>query len=308
MEKYEIIECSKLKAILNEKHPQLDLSTLYEYGLNKKTHNLTIRLSHKCLKANMQSNEAAFDSWAIVLKYYLSDIVDTVTIEWDDNIEKPNEGYQHFNRFVYRLTKFAQTYDWVKVGGKLPSLPSMLKCNFPLQNAADSDRHKDDSEGRLECEFVENNKKTYDYIDHQLPVGLFDQKKSNKTFYTTGQNSAIDIWAVKGNVFSIFELKKPENKPLGIISEIMFYTNVVNDLFTHRIQYDDTKELQNTLKNNYRGFRHFYDLYLSGKITKINAIMLADDFHTAITPGLIEFINDSPRLKYYRIELETQKL
>lgn len=58
----------------------------------------------------------------------------------------------------------------------------------------------------------------YDVIDHQFPVGIFHDKVSRTTHYTTGGKSAIDIWAIKNDCLSVFELKEPRNRPLGISS------------------------------------------------------------------------------------------
>ena len=52
---------------------------------------------------------------------------------------------------------------------------------------------------------------------------------------------SIDIWAIDGDMLKIFELKRPKNNPLGIISELMFYTNVVNDLLSHNILISEEK-------------------------------------------------------------------
>ena len=59
--------------------PMIDIPKGYTYHLDKRD-NLTLKVLEKGLKANMQDNESAFESWAIVLKFYLKDIK-TVTID-----------------------------------------------------------------------------------------------------------------------------------------------------------------------------------------------------------------------------------
>lgn len=289
-----------LKSKLAQKMPTGELPEYYEYSLNKK--NLTLKMLKHGLEANMQDNEGAFESWAIALKFYLEDI-ETVTIDWEDGVV----DNLHFNRFVYRAAKFMQTYDWVRLAKKLPEIPTILVCNYPNGDAADKSAHQPGSEGWLECDFVEKHKGKYDIINHQLPVGLFDEVVSRTTYYTTGQKSAIDIWAIKGNEFYVYELKKEDNIPLGIISELMFYTNVMQDLFSHRIQFIDDAKFKKAIKENYRGFGNLYDAYRKGEISQINAIMLAKNLHPLIKKELVNFINDSARFKYCHIVFSTQK-
>ena len=296
---YEFLKSKLIKISSNA-----DLPKYYEYILDKSKKNLTLKVLERGVKSNMQENEGAFESWAIALKYHLRDIIETVTIDWDivtdDNL--------HFNRFIYRVAKFVQTYDWVRLADKLCEIPTILVCNCPNGEAADKSAHKLDSEGWVECDFVAKEKKHYDYINHQLPVGLFDNVVKRTTHFATGQKSAIDIWAIRGNEFFIFELKKEDNISLGIISELMFYTNVMQDLFSHSILYKEDVKLKKAIKENYRGFCTLHELYQKGAIRKINAIMLAPKLHSLITDGLIETINKSARFNYCNIVFSTQKL
>lgn len=278
-----------------------DIPSQYEYHYDSKKKNLTLLVKTKGLKSNMQDDDAAFDSWAIALKFYLKDYIDTVTIDWERDFAKGEEGYYHYNRFVYRLLKFIQTYSWAKSAKPIPSVPSQLYCNIGRTEAADQSEHKTYSEGWLECQYVKDHSCEYELMNHQFPVGLFDGKVSRTTHYTTGQKSAIDIWAIKGNCLSVFELKKADNKPLGIISELMFYTNVLDDILAHRIMYEESENTKYAIKNNIRGFKKFFEVYSSGIIQHIDSVFLADNFHSLITDELISFINDSPRWKYKNI-------
>ena len=292
-----------LKSYLND----IDLPQYYFYKLDSRKKNLTLTLCEKGLKANMQDNESAFESWAIILKFYLSEQVETVTIDWVES-SVIDETSLHFNRFVYRLSKFVQTYDWAFSAKSISRIPSILVCNCPNGEAADADQHKKGSESWIECKYVEKFCDYYDVMNHQFPVGIFYDKVSRGTYYTTGQKSAIDIWAIKQNEFFIFELKKPDNKPLGIISEIMFYTNIIYDLLSHRIQYQEDAKIKKAIKNNYRGFGDFYNAYVNGNIGQINAVLLAYNLHPLITQELLDFINDSSRLKFCHIKFSMQSV
>lgn len=294
-------------SMLKDKLETKELPEDYTYYLDKRHKNLTLTLSEKGLRANMQDNESAFESWALVLRFYLKDIIETVTIDWDDSSTN-NEANLHFNRFVYRLTRFVQSYDWALSKKTIPQIPSMLVCNFPNGDAANASEHKEGSEGWIECKYVEKYRTEYEVMDHQLPVGIFYDKVSSTTHYTTGQKSAIDIWSIKAGELSIFELKKPNNIVLGIISELMFYTNIIHDIMSHRIQFQKDAKMQKVINENYRGFGDFYYAYQNGTIQKINAVLLAKSFHPLIKPELLEFINESARFKYCRISFSMREV
>lgn len=179
------------------------------------------------------------------------------------------------------------------------------------KESAAKEEYRKGSEGELECEFVANNKTEYDCIDHQLPIGLFRDTVSKETHYSPGNKSAIDIWAIKNDDLYLFELKKPGNKPLGIISEIMYYTNVINDLLSHRInfeRFEESTNIKKAIQKNYRNFRVFYEAYMNGNIKRINSILLASEIHPLITEGLLEFVNESPRWKYLNIRFSSRTL
>ena len=287
--------------LLKKVKPNADIPSTYGYSYNKRTKNLTLLVKVKGLIANMQDDEAAFDSWAIAFKYYLKEDVKTITIDWERDLTEGENGYFHFNRFVYRLAKFVQTYSWVRLAKPIPSIPTMLFCNIGRTEAANIEKHSQDSEGWLECMYVMNHSKEYDVMNHQFPVGVFHGKVSRETHYTTGGKSAIDIWAINDDCLSIFELKKPDNYGLGIISELMFYTNILDDILSHRIMYEESKNVEYAVKHDIRGFKKFHEAYEKGTINKIESIFLANNLHPLLSNGLIDFINDSPRWKYKNI-------
>lgn len=270
----------------------------YDYSLTDKT--LTLKLSEKGIHNNMQDDSAAFESWAFVLKYYCSAFVNDVVIDW----EYPEKESEHFNRFIYRLTRFVQSYDWVTSSKHIPSMPSIICSSAPNRNTITKEECTFGSEDWYECDFVEKNTANYDIIDHQLPVGLFDGKASDYSPFTPAGNSQIDIWALKGDEFSVFELKTPDNKKLGIISELMFYTNVICDWIHHSILIDKNKA-KDAIENKLRGFDKFYEIYNGTRnVSKIHAVFLAKNFHSLFNKEILKLINDSVRLKRFNITYE----
>ena len=290
-----------IKELLTKVMPNADIPSSYGYIYDKEIKNLTLLVKIKGLKANMQDDEASFDSWAIALKYHLREYIETITIDWERDFSNGEDGILHYNRFVYRLAKFVQTYSWAHSAKPIPAIPTTLYCNIGREKAASIDKHSPESEGWLECKYVMDHSMEYDVINHQFPVGIFHEKVSRTTHYTTGGKSAIDIWAIKDDCLFIFELKKPGNKELGIISELMFYTNIVDDILSHRIMYEESKNVEYAVKHDIRGFKKFHEAYEKGTINKIESIFLANNLHPLLSNGLIDFINDSPRWKYKNI-------
>ena len=298
-----------IKELIKKVMPNAKLPSSYGYTYKKDEKKLILLVKNKGLTANMQDNEAAFESWAIALKYYLKEYIETITIDWERDFSNGEDGFLHYNRFVYRLAKFVQTYSWARSAKTIPAIPTMLYCNVGTEEAASADKHSLGSEGWLECKYVEEHSMDYDVINHQFPVGLFHEKVSGTTYYTTGRKSAIDIWAIKDDCLSIFELKKPENKLLGIISELMFYTNIVDDILSHRIMYEEESEnVKLAVEGDIRGFKKFYEVYEKGSINKIESIFLADNLHPLLSDELIDFINDSPHWKYKNISFKHKKI
>lgn len=274
------------------------LPSYYDYAITGKT--LTLKLFEKGIHENMQEDSAAFESWAMVLKYYCSAFINDVVIDWD----YPEKESENFNRFIYRLTRFVQSYDWVTSGKHIPAMPSIICSSAPTNNTVTKEECSFGKEDWYECDFVERNTANYDIIDHQLPVGLFDGKASDYSPFTPAGNSQIDIWALKGDEFSVFELKRPDNKKIGIISELMFYTNVICDLIHHSILIDENKA-KVAIDNKFRGFDKFYEIYNGTRnVSKIRAVFLAEKFHALFNEEILKLINDSVRLKRFNITYE----
>lgn len=204
--------------------------------MNLGKHNSTGGVVYSCA-VNMQADEAAFEGWSICLKHHLHLNIDNVVLSW----EKPDiiAGTQqlHYNRFSYRVIRFQQMFNWFNIAYdnkneiiEFKKKLTGLGINTPLK---ESSKTSVKSAKEAQIEYSSDNlqlikdKFQFECISHQLPVGV---KKDNKSFFT-GRASAIDIWGIdKRNNLNIFELKY-NNKKVGIISELLFYSEVMYDLF-----------------------------------------------------------------------------
>lgn len=256
---------------------------------------LIITLDEVAVSSNMQNNEAAFEAWAICLRTHLPELIQNVVLRFDEKVECLDNP--HFNRCLYRLDKFRKAYPWViideKIEQSIPNYGSMnLLLNFPSSPALPAQKCK--SEAALERMLVQTNPMKMDVIDHQMPIGVFREKVSKgiENIYMNSGHAALDLWGIKDDNLYLYELKKEDNERVGIISELMFYTNIFTDVRKGLISYPKDSE-QCTLRH----FQDFKNIITSNSALQINSIMIAPKLHSMITSNVINAINDS---KYYK--------
>lgn len=121
----------------------------------------------------------------------------------------------------------------------------------------------------------------------QLPVCLFEgDKPINAKAIFTGKKSAIDLWSCNNRELNVFELKY-NNKMMGIITELFFYTNYMRDMFCRGKAINFKCQLPK--ENEPRGYGQF----AKASFTKVNGYMLYDKgkLHQAITNEVIDLMN-----------------
>lgn len=213
---------------------------------------IDMRIENKCLilhiahkgeifpvAQNMQTDGAAFEGWAICLKSWLPDEISTAKLTWD-RPEKPNG---HYNRFLYRVWRFYEMYEWFEYEDRAGDI-EIFKLHFAgSRNNSGSKKtgmKEKDCEEQVEYYMVENNQDTFklkfkiESLNRHLPVGVKDR---NGHSLFTGGNSAIDLWGIgTDSMLNIFELKyikehgNSKNIKVGIISELLMYVNIINDI------------------------------------------------------------------------------
>ena len=226
---------------------------------------------------NMQTDNAAFEGWAICLKSWIKSI-NKVKLTW----AKPTEKNPHYNRFLYRVIRFSEAYsNWFVVDNDIDEIIDFNTqfCNLTNNSFKKPPREKRKSgsfgetemEARIVNKYAEQMISYYgvDFVDRQFPVGL---KKSGREFFP-GCMSAIDLWGLGDNFMTIIELKYgKDNIKVGIISEIFFYSCVMRDMVKGLIAPPETtpKETEKLL-------------YKTIDTTKeIKAEMLATDYHPLV--------------------------
>lgn len=275
--------------------------------------------------SNMQSDDAAFEGWALLLYAHYAKSGDCNTIELDltkdayeqiENVYKKTKGKYtntrlHHNRFLYRALRFSQQYkDWFVLSiGLQPYIkkfeiylgkPGLVFTNNipcdekPSKIISNGDKiHENDVEDVFaDLDWQKNQGATFckkygGKLYRQLPVCLFEgDKPINAKAIFTGKKSAIDLWSCNNRELNVFELKY-NNKMMGIITELFFYTNYMRDMFCRGKAINFKCQLPK--ENEPRGYGQF----AKASFTKVNGYMLYDKgkLHQAITNEVIDLMN-----------------
>jgi len=306
MEKKEIL--SELRKVTGNN--SIKFPSQIDFSLNKSI--LTIHVLSNGVRDNMQTDGSAFEGWAICILSYLP-YIEKVILKWDkplysDNIdEKKREIIQqrqklHYNRFIMRVFFFSKYYDWFEIDkANMSELDAFqrnysnsdLYVNYPKSESKEmvSENGKiNKGEAKLERQLVDEMKKGIPITNHQLPVGIFKNKVKTGNSLTPRGASQIDIWQLDENVLRLFELKDKKNKGVGIISELMFYANIMNELVNGNINYPPSIEKDKDIRN----IKTLYAAIKNKTITKIEAVFLAFSLHPLISSNvekILEIIN-----------------
>ncbi len=292
-------------------------STIDLYYSNQNSNELIYYiLSSESINKNMQKDESAFESWIIIIKHWCPEIK-IITLKWHHS-SNDNINELHYQRFLYRVEKFKQAFgDWFNIDNsnqtcfnesKIQNNNNALYLNYP-----ESDRNRTSqtlkTEDDFELEFC--NKKNLllnicgiEYLYRQLPVGLFKNSVSKKNRIFPGGKASIDLWGFSENfkTFFIFELKKPKNNPLGIISELLFYSYIIIDLVKGNFKFEEKKLLEDS-KDKY----HFSKIKL---VTNIKSFFLISSIHSLIDFEVIKLLNTNKfninfEIINYKIDLKS---
>ena len=260
---------------------------------------LTITLSSKSLLDNMQKS-SAFEGWAICIKAICPNLAKKVIISWTGTDVQDRDTNTNYTCFLYRLIKFIENYTWASIKpldstaqedyNKIKSQIHYWVITYPSKEVIED---VTSGEANLERKI---NLSLPGIHGQQLPTGLFFKKKCVINQRTPSGRSAIDLWSLENGTFTIYELKINDNKNVSIITQLMFYVNVVKDLIDGIIKYPD--EAANAPRN----VSAIYFAIKNKEISNILGVFLSDNIHTLIQTKqekLLELLNTNQRnLKY----------
>lgn len=254
---------------------------------------------------NMQTDNAAFEGWAVCLKAWFPHKIETVELRWDSpHIKNGDNKWCHYRRFLYRVLRFSEQYSWFYVSNsnigeverfksELHGLQNNSFSKIPELKGNFDDLSETSVEYLLSSNLSDNLIKKYnlDFVDRQFPVGI---KKNKEKFFTSGL-SAIDLWGTRNDTLTVIELKyipkgkKSKNIKVGIISELFMYSCIMRDVITGMIARPDYTPNKNE-ERFYANIKHY---------TQIKADMLANEYHPLIDNiEVIHILNEYTRDRY----------
>ena len=305
MNKNDILKALKSKVYYAELPSKTDVSVIND--------TLFLTIDSDGVLQNMQNDASAFEGWVFCIRSFFPTIKSAV-INWDDPAFSTEEKVsinqkKHFNRFLLRVIWFVENYSWAAVAASKKEIIeefrhsfNSLTLNFPLQDSKDkSEKGENDRKMKYEA-LLET--AVYQYLstlgnaNHQLPMGLFDGTVSKATAITPGGASQADLWRIDNDMFCVYELKdciNTDNTHVGIITELMFYANVLSRLLiTNEIQYPYEADKFRTNKRDKasRGLELILDAIHAHSITHIKAVLLTDRLHPLIEYSKEQLLTD----------------
>ena len=248
------------------------------------------------VSANMQTDAAAFEGWALVLKAHIGELR-KVVLTWE---VARNRDDKHYQRFLYRVDRFRRAFqDWFvcdqpytqRFGICNDQPDGHYKLNVPGKARA---RIPSTEWGERWIEWMLVNDKEFSskfkrqaalsVLGNQLPVGVFEVEVKRGKDVFTSQASAIDLWGVNssGDELSLFELKKPGNAKVGAISEVFFYAMVMKDVISGRFAFGGERCV---------GVDPWPPDHISGRIRRIKAYLLVDQLHCLVGDEVFNMLN-----------------
>lgn len=277
-----------------------------------KTH-ATLTVSKSAVGANMQNASSAIEGWALALMAWVG--VARVTLDWEQP-EGSGVNDPHFQRFLYRVTRFAELLgpDLVEVAhpGRLTALRINQPGVRPTINAArgrdTADTPSSRREDELEKVFARKDSQPrhrlmshlrLSTLDRQFPVGVFDGEPAKAKRIFTGGKSAVDLIGLDADqTLYLFELKADGNNSVGAVSEIFFYAMVVHDLMRGQIGFS-RRESSKRLSITAAEIRNSQS---------IRAVLFASEFHPLISTAMLKPLNDGTQRLGWPIDFGTLQL
>lgn len=277
------------------KHCPFPARSEIEIGGTREQATITMKL--KGLNANMQTDPAAFEAWALALLIHCG--VKSVKIG-----AEPGAKGLHYERFLYRIKRFSELFPdhvivkWSDTPSKALNSQIERFLNQPgprkeppeadskerLEAASGLAPSESDLEKALEISGAFRSRFDLDKVMRQWPVGLFSGRVKGASRIFTGGKSGIDLIGIRGDTLVLFELKKADNCHAGAVSELFFYASIMRDAIGASAIFKF--ESQRAAKNCAIGPEDIL------RCSKICTVLLAPRFHPLISePRLFGKLN-----------------
>lgn len=295
-----------------------------------------ISMSSDLVTANLQTDGAAFEGWALATKRWLGEEEPDVEIHlhWEPPEEAGEKAKRHYERFLYRVIRFTEIADWFKVGDRCETFleaSSVLErdgnewiARKSLFINAPSERNDDDAskeEIKVEKYFCDQENNLLEQIgwrgelERQIPMGIFrdEVRGDDKHRVFPGHKAAIDLIAFdrnKAGDIALFELKRLDaggrrrSPMIGALSEVLFYSHVVRDIGKGYFFYEPGDEKDENIKDLLAANKTVYGYILA---ERIHPLLDDDEVFTLLNSSFDEtgkrfgFISYDESLKCRRI-------
>lgn len=282
----------ELRRLKSNNH--LKLTSRMDYTIVGKVLTLTLNYPY----SNMQSNEAAFEAWAIVLKSAFGDDINKVSLDFGHFASDPKK-IGHFHRLLWRIYNFDQMFDWFEMGNVEQAVTDFVNHDFQQVRINKPSVNRgvvtgSNGERKVESLFVDKTKPYFaqlcklinaDFLVNQIPVGLFKGEVITDNHIFTHGASAIDIVGFEDkSTLHLIELKKGDNDDLGIISEFLLYAFIMRGVFMHNtITYPDLDFPTD--------FRDYAEIIRNRSVKLIKGHLLYEKIHPLIDHDAIDLLN-----------------
>ncbi len=221
-----------------------------------------INADRASINSNMQTNENAIEAWAIILNRWLGKKIE---ISWEIPSEQSDEvNLLNYRRFLYRLENLPIAEGIILSNQMKAEIQKhsvyQIKEKLLINNGNPDLRNTPYSQTQLKTEndfelFFYNHPdslrkiSSYENVFRQFPVGLFKKsiEKGNELF-PVGK-SAIDILLTDKKEIIVVELKKPGNKSVGVISELLFYCYFIRDAIKGNFHFSANNPFSENVNN-----------------------------------------------------------
>jgi len=270
------------------------VKTVHKYaklpgGISFTIENRVLNVMLRCDIKNMQDDDAAFEAWIIFLMSHFGSAFNSVVLYLDNIILSPR-----FNQLLWRISNFKKMFPWFDVDPDLSRIVenflknvfNNVKVNEP--SCARSAVINSDGERFVEWKIKSQNPNPLksltccDELENQIPVGIFSNYVSKDSRIFPGGASAIDLMGLdkENQMLHVFELKIKDNCKMGIISEYLYYIQIVYNIFvTKQINYEGYVSLMGCA--NFQNFR----------ANRIVGHLMAEKFHPLLDRLTIGLLN-----------------
>ena len=209
---------------------QLVLPSAVAWRLDEAQAEIRAEVSAQCLSENIQGDDAAAVAFLLGATYWLGQESER---SWTAHLvidgEVGDDGHARRSRFV--LGELAGLLpDRLRLSGVTPwTVPADAVVNSPGPRVT----HAQPTELRTEHDVevhITLNGSPLGPLRRQFPLGVFRGVKSNATRALPGGGAQIDLWGRDGDTLHIVELKKPDEVPLGILTEALLYLLLIHRL------------------------------------------------------------------------------